>query len=293
MGQKSNILTIRKKNRVGLVLENSRIWVTIFKILENLGRLLFLKNVLLVNYFGNINGNYFHISLLLYYTTKKILYFKKKFLKTKKKKIFCFQQSFTISNELFNRVLNIYNLTSYRVSVKTLNFLIKKSVLNFFFTKLKKYRFNIFSRRLFFFYDFLKLTSLFLEGYIELEYYIQIWSRIFKNISKRLHGKFISFAKTTFLAFMELQLVIKKPKYDFLGVKFSIQGRLRAKDRASSKLIQVGSVSSQSVALPVEYSSCHIYTLYGTFGVKIWTLKKKLDYDVKASKTKIQKISKG
>ena len=140
-------------------------------------------------------------------------------------------------------------------------------------------------------YFFLKITSLFLKKKITLIFYIKIWSRIFKNISKRLHTKFLAFVKTVFLLLLELPSNIKIEE-QFLGLKFLIAGRFRGKNRGSIKLITLGCVPTQSISKHVQFASCHSYTVYGAFGLKMWVYQTKKKYEISTCKTKIQKIPK-
>jgi len=275
MAQKANLLTIRKKNRVKLVLENTRIWITIYKLIGNLNRALFKKNVSLINYYAGLNGSCLNLSLALFYFTKKILFIKRKFSKKKGRVSVLEQTPYNIS-ESFGKLFNIYNLSHYKIKAKLLNRYVSKKILYFLFTKLKRFRSNLFARRLHFFYDFLKITALFLNGRVEIEFFIQLWVRLFKNISKRLHNKFVAFVKLFFSSFLKMPYSVQRVcRYKFLGAKFVISGRLAAKGRASSKLVKVGTFSPQFIEKPVEYTSAHINTLYGIYGIKLWTLKEK------------------
>jgi ribosomal protein S3 len=59
-----------------------------------------------------------------------------------------------------------------------------------------------------------------------------------------------------------------------LGVKLIISGKIKGKPRSTTTCIQVGSVPSQSLAKDISFSKIHVYTLYGSFGFKIWVHKK-------------------
>lgn len=50
-----------------------------------------------------------------------------------------------------------------------------------------------------------------------------------------------------------------------------VSGRIRGKPRSSSTLIQSGNVPTQSITKDIDFASSHIYTLYGVFGIKIWS----------------------
>ena len=69
---------------------------------------------------------------------------------------------------------------------------------------------------------------------------------------------------------------INKTNYNLCGVKFLLSGRIRGKSRSSSNLIQIGSVPTQTISKTIDYATSHVYTLYGVFGIKVWTYFKKL-----------------
>ncbi len=275
MAQKGNLQTIRKKNRVELVLENTKTWITFYKVISNLGRAFFRKNVSLTKYYAGIDGSRLNLFLVLFYFTRKILYFKRKLSKKRGKRSVLERKKSNMS-ETFGKLFNIYNLNQYQVKAQVINRYVRKNIVHFLFARFKRFRFNLFARRLHFFYDFLKITALFLTNRVELKFFIQLWTRLFKNISKRLHNKFISFAKLAFSSFLKMPYSVTSVcKYRFLGAKFILSGRIRAKGRASSKLIKVGTFRPQSISKPTEYISAHINTLYGIYGIKLWTLKEK------------------
>jgi ribosomal protein S3 len=134
---------------------------------------------------------------------------------------------------------------------------------------------SLFARRTTLFHDFLHLTCLFIGQKVSLDYYIQLWSRIFRFISKKLHTRFLSFAKTVF----EL-IALSYPRYQkkriFRGVRFVISGRFKAKARASSHSIKFGILPTQSICKQIQFSNLKVHTLYGIFGIKIWCLIDKL-----------------
>ena len=64
-------------------------------------------------------------------------------------------------------------------------------------------------------------------------------------------------------------------QYNLCGVKFLLSGRIRGKSRASSNLIQIGSTPTQTLSKTIDFATDHVYTLYGVFGIKMWTYLKK------------------
>lgn len=54
------------------------------------------------------------------------------------------------------------------------------------------------------------------------------------------------------------------------GIKIYIKGRLNGRDRASIYKIQVGSISGSMVMQKIDYVFIPIFTIYGSFGIKVW-----------------------
>ena len=290
MAQKANLITIRKTINTELVVQNTKLWVIFFKFLDNISRLFFLKGILLTQNYLGLDNNIIIFNFFLFYQNIRISLYRTKMAHLKYN-----QHLFNVVNKSLLSVLKKYAAryfyNTYIFNLKNLNVLVNKQISIFLYKKLKKFVSSIFSRRYNLFIDFLKITSLFLKEKITLTFYIKIWSRIFKNISKRLHTKFLAFVKTVFLLLLELPSSIKITE-QFLGLKFLIAGRFRGKNRGSTKLIALGCVPTQSLAKKVQFASCHSYTIYGTFGLKMWVYQKKIKHEISTGKTKIQKISK-
>jgi hypothetical protein len=161
------------------------------------------------------------------------------------------------------------------LNFKVVNFFVKKKDLIFFFTNLKIFVPSMFLRRFNFFIDFLKITSLFFNDFsVSLENYTKVIGRIFKFLSKRLHNKFLTFIKTLFRLLLFYSTNNKLMSKKLEGFKFLLAGRFQAKERSSTKLIQVGTVPIQSFCCKIDYSIVDIYTLYGVFGIKLWSYRK-------------------
>lgn len=275
MSQKANLITIRKKNRIELTVQNTKMWVSLYILIENISRLFSIKGAWVLKSFCGFDTNLVSLNLFLYYQTFKLSAFKKKTIKKKiSNNVYLKNKSFFI---FFQQYINIFGFNFFDFNVSNLNLFVNKKKLSILYKDLKVFSFNIFSRRFNLFIDFLKVTILFFDNYINLSSYINIWSRIFKNLHKRLHGKFFFFVKE----FIKSLLKIKPSNTEsgfkpiFSGVKFLLSGRIRGKSRASSMLIQEGSVPTQSIDKNIDFGSVHVYTLYGVFGIKMWTYFKK------------------
>jgi hypothetical protein len=271
MSQKANLITIRKKNRVELTVHNTKIWVSLYILVENIGRLFFLKGVWVLKSFCSFDTNLVFLNLFLFYQTFKLSAYKRKIIK-KPTNSNIYLKNKSIST-LFQHYINIFGYNFFYFNVFNLNILVDKKKLSILYRELKIFSFNIFSRRFNLFIDFLKITVLFFDNHISLSSYIKIWARIFKNLHKRIHGKFFLFVKASINSVLKLKLLKKQNdfKSSLSGVKFLLSGRIRGKSRASSTLIQLGSVPTQTINKNIDFASSHVYTLYGVFGIKVWT----------------------
>jgi ribosomal protein S3 len=63
-------------------------------------------------------------------------------------------------------------------------------------------------------------------------------------------------------------------KNKIFGVKFILKGKIRGKLRASSQIIEVGLVPTQSIDKNIQFAKITSYTLLGTFGMKLWIFTK-------------------
>jgi len=271
MSQKSNLLTVRPTKPLGIVVHNLKLWPSIFNLITNLKRLFIFRGVLVLKSFVGSDTNLFFLNLHLYYQSAKILFYRKHIVKK--------LQSSTLKLSSFLSVFNIYKekfkFSNYLLKAKVLNRFLNDYVLFDLYRMLRSYIKNIFSRRLNLFYDFLKLTNLFCFDLISLESYTKVWGRVFKFLLRKSHNKFYLFVKKVFLFLVQSRSYYpwKTPKSGFVrGIKLLIAGRLRGKSKASSYLIEKGGVP-QSIDKNLEFHSCHVYTVYGAYGLKFWSYK--------------------
>jgi small subunit ribosomal protein S3 len=71
-----------------------------------------------------------------------------------------------------------------------------------------------------------------------------------------------------------LFLLVKSKLSCIKGLKILIKGRLNGKLRAKSKLIEIGKIPLQTINSKINYSTSVSYSLYGTFGFKVWICEK-------------------
>ena len=272
MGQKSNLTTLQNiKKPLNLQVQNPRLFLKGFVFLENLERLLFKKNILLDNKELNFESNKLFLNLHLFFSSNKTLFYRRKgFSNIGNRNI----NYFDLKDLLFDQFKSLgNNLVSIRII--NLNSKINKSSLNLFYKSFKRFVGVLFSRRFNLFIDFLKINSLFLHSQVSTKIYLNLLGQIFRILPKSKHGRFLVFLK---LLFKTLVLASKdfnsKNLKSILGVKLNISGKIKGKPRSTNTCIQVGSVPSQSLSKDVGFSKMHVYTLYGSFGFKIWVHKK-------------------
>ena len=99
----------------------------------------------------------------------------------------------------------------------------------------------------------LKNSSNLLASYLSLE---------IKKLKR--HNYFLNFLKRALI------LIIYSKLSKIKGIKILIKGRLHGKPRAKHRLILIGSVPSQSFESKICYSKSTAFSIYGTFGVKVW-----------------------
>lgn len=269
MGQKSNIVTLRAtENYLHLYRLNNIEFLYGFYF-SNLLKILFnLRKVFITSLILNFSENKIYIDLDLFFRVAKVLFFKKakfiKKLKTKKSLPF-----FTSLNFL-NKKIVVFNFKNINLKLKT-----KKIMLFNLFKSNKRYAFNIFPRRFNFFLDFLKLSILFKENNIKASFFITILSEIFRILQKKKHTKFLFFLDKYFKSLILLNTPTNASS--LLGIKFIISGKLKGKQRKSKSIINCGQIPIQSLHKQIDFAKLHAFTVYGTFGLKLWVYRSKLN----------------
>lgn len=262
MAQKSNILTIRTPEKsLTLRTTNTKEVLNFLKLAKILTQSLKKKGIINTQVTLNVKGKICYLNFKLFFMTHKLNRYKK-FLKI------------TENNGLFSKSLEnaIHTNLKYQLLIKQMSILnkyvqLKKS--RVLFDLLKKFQNKIFSRRFSLFIDFLKLTPLFSNRILDTTNFLKILTLIFSRLSKARHQNFIVFVEKV------LWYLVQKDNNDIEGAKFLISGKLKGKLRASSKRIVIGKVANQSIRADIEYSQEHGYTVYGTFGLKLWIKFKK------------------
>ena len=86
--------------------------------------------------------------------------------------------------------------------------------------------------------------------------------------NKKKHNFLLFFVKTVLLT------LISSKFSRVNGIKIIINGRLNGAQRARTRTIQIGKIPQQSLSSIIDYYSNTIYTLTGTFGIKVWVCEK-------------------
>jgi hypothetical protein len=263
---------------------DNKIFLLTLQFSSHLKQFFYLKNILITNLYLIINHNVLHVSLYLFFRKKKLIKYKSLFLRKKKFIIYSKDNIlFFLSKHLHTK----FKTSSIYLIIKVIN---KFILFRFFFKGLKreflklkffkKFKNKLFTRQVGLYSDFLKLTVLYEFSKIKLHSYLFIIGEIFKRLTKKKHTLFLSFIKNLFQF-----LIFKHKKKSFfnkiLGVKFILSGKIRGKLRARSVSIKLGSVSIINEVKNIDFSYIHIFTIYGTYGIKLWIEKEiALDTDL-------------
>ena len=269
MGQKSNLLTLRKKNKNLSFLGNekeSRKFLCGLNLLKFLEQLLKRKNVLLTEKTLNFDSNKSYLNLTLFFKAAKLLSYRKKI--SKKWKFSNYDDGIT---KFLNQEFSLLQSNLISLKLRVINRKINKKLVRFFYHRLRRFSGILFSRRFNFFVDFIKVTSLFSENFLPLKSYLSFFGQIFRVLQKRTHSRFLLFLKIVF-DLLVLNKKVKKlsKKSNVKGLKFVLNGKLKGKTRASSAYGQFGCVSISTIVQNIVFAKLHIYTLYGVFGLRAW-----------------------
>ena len=192
-----------------------------------------------------------------------------------------------IFSKLLGTYIKKYNYNNYGIELKNLNLFINKTKLKKLYKGLSFYVNDLFIRRYNFFLDFLKISYLFSSNRVTFNFFTKICARLFKYLAKRLHNKFYKFM-TLLFKYLTVRLydIKRKTTVDsqILGLRLQISGRLKAKQRASNKIIYSGPLPIQTINEDVDYSLENIITMYGVFGLKMWVYRQRTQIDLKSIK---------
>lgn len=260
MSQKSNMLTIRFPDKsINLNIENCKEFISIFTISKNLKRSLEKKEILISKIASKTENSHCTFTFDAFFKTRKLLKYKK-FIHNQivKKKT----SNPAILESALGKIKK-YNSISLKINI--LNLILENEILRAYFFFIKKYKNILFNRQFTLFIDFIKLTNLFIKKKISAEIYVQLLGKVFKALPKSKHSKYFLFIKQLFTAITEDNNSLVK------GLKLKISGKLKGKLRSSSEVFNKGKIATQTIETKLDYAQVHVYTIYGVFGLKLWT----------------------
>lgn len=272
MGQKSNLLTIKKLANQGLSFtSNIKLFLLSFQFFSILNQLLFKKNFILTEKTLSFSNSQAFLTLEVFVRTLKLLKYKKK----RKRSAYASSNSFGFNGRpgilpFVQSQFKSFNYTSVLWQIKIINRFVDKKQLLFFYSKLGHFMRIFFMRRFFFFFDFLKVTCLYSSNKVSSDTYLFFLAQIFKYLHKKRHTRFLAFVKILFSI-----LVLDFPanfvsSSSIKGFKFVYSGKIGGKNRSKTGCVLVGNVPTQSISKNVTFSKSHVNTIYGVFGFKLW-----------------------
>lgn len=271
MAQKSNLITLRKKQKNLNFISNekeSTKFLHGLQFLKSFGQLLKRKNILLVESKLNFISNQSYLDLTLFYKVAKLGKYKKKISKKSRNLNFASIGIIRFLSQEFSLLKS--NFITMKLNV--INRKINKRLVRLFYSSMRRFSNSLFARRFNFFVDFLKASSLFTEDYLSIQAYLHFLGQVFKALQKKTHSRFLLFVRTIFETIIfdsKIRRISKKSNVK--GVKFVINGKLKGKTRSSSSCHQFGNVPNSSLTKNIAFSKLHVYTLYGVFGLRAWT----------------------
>ena len=275
MGQKSNILTLRKTQKNLSFWESekeSKKFLYGLRFYSFFEQLLSRKNILLTSRTINFVNNQCYFNLSLFFKMSKLAFYKKKIVKTFKN--YSVSKNLDLT-KLFLKQFKILKTNLILLNFKNVNKEINQNLVKLLYQKISRFAGMLFSRRFNLLIDFIKVTALFCEKKVPLQTFLSLLGQIFRILQKRKHNRFFFFLKYLF------QLLVSNPEFknsltmsNIEGIKFVVNGKLQGKTRADSSCIQIGAVPIQSLNKNIEFSRLHVYTLYGVFGFRMWVYRK-------------------
>lgn len=81
-------------------------------------------------------------------------------------------------------------------------------------------------------------------------------------------------------------------KNDLIGVRIRFKGRLDGKPRAKQMFLQTGHVPLHTISATISYHLTHVYSKYGTFGLRIWLCftQSNIEFFNKLNQIRLEKI---
>ena len=264
MGQKSNIITLRKNQENPFLSYDTKFNFIILNFIKSLSVLLNKRGIFLTKTDFSFNSNKIYIKLTLFYSTRKLNIYRKSIFKQK-----TFNNNISITKLLY-KLQKLSKTTLIFTKFKILK-ITNSNNLQLFYNSFKKFSTVLFDKRYNLFLDFIKISSLFFEKKINTKILIQVLGKIFCFLQKKRHPQFFIMIEKLFNIFL---MDTKTDKSNIKGVRLLVSGKILGKAIASRQLLNIGCVPTQTYKEQIEFEQLHVYTLYGAFGFKIWIAKK-------------------
>ena len=265
MGQKSNIITLRKNQDKDFLSHNTKFNFIILNFINSLKVLMNKRSIFLINTDFTYNCNKIYLKFVVFYSTRKLNSYRK-FTSKKKSKTYALPL-----NNILSRIQKLSKTTLIFTQFKVLT-IKNKDLVQLFYNNFKKFAGVLFDKRYNLFLDFIKIASLFFEKKISTKILLHMLGKIFCFLQKKRHSQFFVFIEKLFNLFL---INTKNEGSNIRGIRFLVSGKLLGKAMASRQLINIGCVPTQTYKEHIDFEQLHVYTLYGVFGFKIWIAKKK------------------
>lgn len=274
MGQKANLLTLRNSYlNFAYYKKNSSEFLDTYIFLQAIEKLFLVKSVFLALATLSFSQNKVYIKFCFFYRTALLVGYKKKLSRSMRET----SGSDVKRTHLFFKTLINYQPNTLVFQFSILNRLLKKkkNMLFAFYTKLKKKGLPLFPRRYNFFFDFIKISVLFFINRVSCSFFIKILGDIFRGLRKKRHTHCLAFFKDFFSYLLSNPKTTTKNcrvsvSAPIIGIKLVINGKIKGKARSSSTCIMKGQIPTQSLGSTVNFSKTSVFTLYGSFGLKLW-----------------------
>jgi hypothetical protein len=168
------------------------------------------KNIFLLKVNFNFSGNVSFLQLVLFFRTSKIKNYKKIFKSSKKtKNITKFYHLLSFQSLVFAQLRKLKKNCIF-LNIVNSNLKIKPPLIKSLYNRLKRFNNTLFSRRFNLFFDFLKLTSLFIQSQLNATSFLFLLGQIFRQLTKKKHAIFLFFCKTLFSEIIFSKFEVKK-----------------------------------------------------------------------------------
>lgn len=157
----------------------------------------------------------------------------------------------------FNCILQNVN-KGFSVSIKTVSD--EEKSFKRLILQLRKYN------RSFFYKEFVNALTILNKFHNSSKLLAVLISKLFEKIKR--HNFFLNFLKRFLI------LIVYSSISKIKGIKILIKGRFNRRPRSKQRLVQIGKVALQTLDSNISYSCSTAFSIFGTFGIKVWVLEK-------------------